>query len=470
MRPAIRLRATEGDQVASLVAEKDVKSFDIEHIDMYTLAELEELYIDALWSYHTKQMSLLKDSEFDQLKQMLYRKGSRFPTLRRQEVAFVEASIAYYRGTPVVSDEEYEALKAQVEQSGKRKDVTAFLLYERGEQLMSREQFENMKEEYEKLGLAAVNLDACTGAQLEEMYVDALWAYYHDKKPLLTDEQYEKLKQELEWQASGFPALRRYEVEFVKASLAYWRNDGQGIVSDDEWRELKRQVLAGGNRQDVAAFLLYTKGQQVLDPDTFARMSKEMTRIGVKVKKADTIAREATLVVDNPDLYNDFVQASAMVFILSVIPVILCTSLAWFVAIFLDTEFVPQPSWGALLTAEFLPLLAIGAMFGFLLTGRLLTFLDLANPKILVGRCPSCNSEVRAFAGGVSPPHLLDHNCLSCGCEMQIDTLNQKIVLAGVAAEVAEAQRDAGRFDWRKAWELVKDRGITMATGVPTLR
>lgn len=137
----------------------------------------------------------MSDAQFDTLKQALYRRGSRFPTLRGTEVAFVEAAISFYRGSPVVTDEEYEALKKEVGKSGNRKDVTAFLLYERGEQFLSEEQFAEMKDEYEKLGFAAVNLDSCTVAQMEEMYVDALWAYYHDGVQLLSDDQFAKLKE-----------------------------------------------------------------------------------------------------------------------------------------------------------------------------------------------------------------------------------------------------------------------------------
>ena len=41
------------------------------------------------------------------------------------------------------------------------------------------------------------------------------------------------LRLELNWQGSGFPTLRRYEVEFVSASLSYAR--GEPIVSDDKY-------------------------------------------------------------------------------------------------------------------------------------------------------------------------------------------------------------------------------------------
>ena len=51
------------------------------------------------------------------------------------------------------------------------------------------------------------------------MYIDALWAYYKDGKPIASDEDFEKLKMELNWQGSGFPTLHREEVEFVEVPI-----------------------------------------------------------------------------------------------------------------------------------------------------------------------------------------------------------------------------------------------------------
>jgi hypothetical protein len=56
----------------------------------------------------------LSDEDFDRLKDELNWQGSGFPTLHREEIEFVEASIAYARGQPVVSDEQYDVLKRSV--------------------------------------------------------------------------------------------------------------------------------------------------------------------------------------------------------------------------------------------------------------------------------------------------------------------------------------------------------------------
>lgn len=429
---------------------------NFEKLDKYSLAELEELYIDALWCYYREKKQLISDNEYDKLKQALYAMESRFPTLTQTEVAFVEASIAYYRGEPLISDEEYDKLKVEVDSMGTRKEVVAFLLYVRGEQFLTTEQFEAMKDEYEKLGIQAVDLESCTLAQMEEMYVDALWAYYKDGVKLLGDEQYDKLRMELQCQDSGFPTLSKTEVEFVKATLSYYR--GEPVATDEEWKDLKAKVMADGKRKDVTAFLLYTKGQESLDAATFEEMKEEMIKLGVTVQKAGTKALESTLSITSDKLENDLGQVVYMVSALAALPTILCTVLVWAIGLFLDFEFVPEPEWGSVLTAEFVPLFAIGLLGGFLASWRLLIFLDLQNPEILVGTCPSCSSEIKAFNGGATPAREVAYNCKECGCKMVLNTATRKIGSAGLGAKI-EGGDSVGGFDWSKAWQNVKEVG-----------
>jgi len=427
-------------------------SLNFEKLDEYPMAELEELYIDALWCYYRERRALLSDKQYDALKKALYARDSRFPTLTQSEVAFVEASIAWYRGEPLVSDEEFDRMKAEVEKSGIRKEVTAFLLYERGEQFLSTEQFAAMKEEYTRLGISAVDLEQCNLAQMEEMYVDALWAYYKDGVQLLSDEQYDKLREELQWQGSGFPTLRREEVDFVKASISYWR--GEPVATDKEWKELKAKVLADRKRKDVTAFLLYSKGSELLDPETFQEMSQEMAKLGVTVQKSGTKARELTLSITSDKLRNDIGQVLFMISALAAIPTTLCTALIWLVGIVVDFEFVPEAEWASVLSLEFIPLFAFGVLLGLAVTYRLFVFLDLQNPEILVGECPSCGSEVKLFSGGAEPQEEVPYSCKACGCNMVLNTKLRKIKSAGLGAKI---EGDTGwGFDWAKAWSEIK--------------
>jgi len=451
----------KNDQLAKLEeAFKHAQVFDFKKIEDYPLGELEELYIDALWCYYREGRAILRDAEFDKLKQTLYKLDSRFPTLKRQEVAFVEATIAWYRGKPLLTDAEYDVLKAEVEKGDIRKDVTAFLLYERGEQFLDDDQFDSMKEELQKLGMAAVNLEDCTVAQMEEMYVDALWAYYNDKVQLLSDDQYNKLREELAWQGSGFPSLTKDQVSFVKASLAYWR--GEPILNDEEWEAVKSKVLAEGKRTDVTAFLLYSKGQETLDPETFAQMKDEMRKMGVEVQKAGSRALEQTLSITSDRLQNDLGEVTFMIAALGALPTILCIAAVWFIGLALDIGFVPDPDWGALLSAEALPLFAVGTTLGVLLTIQLLNFLDLQNPEVLVGSCPSCESPIKQFNGGAAPAQEVLYKCTECGCKMVLDTKDRRIQAAGLGARIEGEQEQV--FDWAKAWSGLKERADALVS------
>jgi len=450
---AVACRAAETPVVAQLtVRQKNAERFDFEKLDSYPLGDLEELYIDSLWCYYRNNRSLLNDSVFDALKTILYQKNSSFPTLRKDEVAFVEASIAYYRGDPVVSNEDYDALKTAVIKSGKRKDVTAFLLYSRGERFLDPEQFAAMKYEYGKLGIIEVDIESCNLAQLEEMYVDALWSYYNEGVQLLSDEQYKKLRLELDVNASGFPSLSRNEIDFVKGSIAYWQ--GTPVFSDSEWKVIKDKVLAEPRRKDVTAFLLYSRGQQSLPPGVYNQMKEEMAKMGVTLQKAGTKALEQTLSVTSDKLQNNLGDVLFMVSALGALPTIICTGLVWAIGLFFDYEFVPSPEWGSILKAEFLPLFGIGLTLGLAATYQLLAFLDLQGPRILTGSCPSCEGEVKLFSGGKNPPIQVEYACKACGCKMVLNTKTSRIESAGMGAMIDQAPQG---FDFKTAWGNLKN-------------
>jgi hypothetical protein len=439
--------AQEGDALQDL-------TLDTNKLEDYDLGKLEEVFVDSLYWYYKEGKAIMNNKEFDKLKQELYKRESMFPTLTKKEVAFVEASIAYYRGSPIMSDEEYNSLKSEVEASGQRKDVTAFLLYEKAQLLLDDEQYGSMKDELEKLGITAVDIDRCTVAQLEEMYVDVLWSYYHDGVQLLDDAQYDKLKMALTFEASGFPSLRRYEIDFVKASIAF--HSGAPVVSDDEWKQLKAKVLAGGKRKDVTAFLLYSKGVEMLNPQEFEAMKDELKKMGVTVQKAGTKALQETLTVTSDNLVNDDAQVAFMLSALAALPTIAWTAIVWAIGLFLDFEFVPQYEWGAVLTEEFIPLFALGLTLGVATSSQIINFLDLQNPEILCGECPSCSSEVRMFRGGEAPADEVKYSCKECGCSMVLNTKNRKIQAAGVGTRFGPEDNDG--FDFKKSWSGVKDK------------
>lgn len=136
--------------------------------------------------------------------------GSGFPTLKRDEIKFVQASIAKIRGELPMSEKDFNALKVLllalfrrgklvatewlflsfavvpaytpasplqakiVLERGKRRDVTALLLAIKGQQLLDPDQYDELKEEMQKLGIdVGIKGAACTLSQTpEELSMD----------------------------------------------------------------------------------------------------------------------------------------------------------------------------------------------------------------------------------------------------------------------------------------------------------
>ena len=72
----------------------------------------ELIFLDALYAYYYKKQSYLGDEEYNDLKEMLTWEGSSVASLRGDEALFVTAIAAQLRGTPILTDPEYDRLKS----------------------------------------------------------------------------------------------------------------------------------------------------------------------------------------------------------------------------------------------------------------------------------------------------------------------------------------------------------------------
>merc|ERR1712187_59621 len=172
------------EQIQSLLQEVPDEVMFTEAMAAST-EQLKEMYIDAIWTYHEKGKMVLSNAQFDKLKNELNRRGSGFTSLRRDDVKFVEAYLAYARGEPILSDKDYEQLKSKVFSKGKIEEMAEFLGH-----VKSKDRFTNAMEG---------SLE-----QMKEMYVDAIWSYHETGKMTLSNEQFDALKQELNKRGSGF--------------------------------------------------------------------------------------------------------------------------------------------------------------------------------------------------------------------------------------------------------------------------
>lgn len=107
--------------------------------------------LQALQSYYYEGKSKLTDEEFENLKEDLLWSGSKVAILSSDEQRFMEATISYNNGKPILSDEEYDELRAVL----KSKDSVVVAAGPRCS-IRSRKVYSDAKPDYLKLTLLNV--------------------------------------------------------------------------------------------------------------------------------------------------------------------------------------------------------------------------------------------------------------------------------------------------------------------------
>jgi hypothetical protein len=331
--------------------------------------DLKVLYVDALWNYYspTAPKKIMSDAQFDQLKTELTLQGSSFPNLHRDDIVFVEALVAYARGKPILTDNEYELLKQKEKAKGKNAEITELILFMKGRDSLNTEQFQTLLREMGP-------------TQLETMYIDTLFNYYEEGKETLTDEQFDQLREELDWQGSSITSLHRWELKFVEAALAYAR--GKPILSDEEYEKVKAEVKTKGKRKEVTNFLLSTKGGEMegLSSEEYYEFCKEMG--------------QCTLTESQARLQNNVLDTIAMYTALGLVPTTICTGAYLFLSSLLGG---PDPSIG----------IPIDGLASLAVTGQLVRFLGLTSPQVLEGVSPSSGKPLRTFVSDATAKQVL---------------------------------------------------------------
>lgn len=258
-------------------------------------------------------------------------------------------------------------------------------------------------------------IESCSLGDLELMYVDALWNYYQEGEFTLSDEDYDRLKEELAWQGSGFPTLKRSEVKFVEASIAYAR--GEPIITDSEWNELKAIVKAGDQRIDVTALLLYNKGQQMLDAEQFTQLGYSMEKLGIEVCNTGVAC---TLSKTPETVRNDISKVVSMYGALAALPAVATIAVWTLLSVLVDVV----PIWPGPLLAT-----ALGAVFSY----SVANYTELNNAEILTGSCPCCEAPVKSFFGGDEASKKTENQikCQKCGTKVSINRETRRIGLVG---------------------------------------
>ncbi|KAK1320981.1 hypothetical protein QJS10_CPA03g02023 [Acorus calamus] len=84
-----------------------------------------------------------------------------------------------------------------------------------------------------------------TVGELEQEFLQALQSFYYERKAIMSNEEFDNLKEELMWEGSSVVMLSSDEQKLLEASMAYVA--GKPIMTDAEFDELKLRLKQEGS-------------------------------------------------------------------------------------------------------------------------------------------------------------------------------------------------------------------------------
>lgn len=226
------------------------------------------------------------------------------------------------------------------------------------------------------------SIDGNTGERIrltleekERIFLDSLQSYYASGRQLLTDADFDLLKEDLQWNGSDMVVMNRKEVKFLSAMQAYTK--GQPIISDEEYNKLKAELKEEGSKFAVSR-----------DPVCYI----------------DTGVCKATFEIDNFRTNLLYLPLGAIL------------TVAWLVIVY--EIFRPLVALNPLL------LLALGSVPIYTVTKKLMEDIVFQNFKIAYGPCPACGAENRIYFGDILGVEgfkkVADLKCVNCKTEFKV--------------------------------------------------
>lgn len=215
----------------------------------------------------------------------------------------------------------------------------------------------------------------------ENLFLDALYAFYAGK-PLMSNDDFDTLKDDLSWQGSKTVTLNRDELKFLSAARAY--SEGEPIMTDKEFDELK------------------------------AELRKQGSVVALQTEPKCSVVSQTCW----SDCVEDNVKRTVLY-----LPAMGISAIVWAVIAY---EFTPLRSES--------PLLSLGVGLPIiLLIGRVITEAILPDPLILKGKCPSCSSEQSVYFGNIATvdgwTDMAEVNCSNCGSKLTLDRAQRRFRL-----------------------------------------
>lgn len=217
-----------------------------------------------------------------------------------------------------------------------------------------------------------------TVEEKEQVFVESMQAYYFDGTEILSDTDFDQLKEDLTWAGSEVANLNRDETKFLAAMSAY--SKGNPILSDSEFDGLKTSLKEAGSTIAVSK-----------EPKCFI----------------DTGVCSVTWT-------NDKVRQ-----LVSYTPTAIVSLVLWEAISF---ELTPLRYVNPLLG------LILGTPFIYLGAKLAAENVFYKNPLIVSGPCPDCNTENRVFFGDVLGvkgfSDEADVKCVNCKAKLTIKRSN----------------------------------------------
>ncbi|XXG67117.1 hypothetical protein AAC387_Pa06g0535 [Persea americana] len=218
--------------------------------------------------------------------------------------------------------------------------------------------------------------------ELEQEFLQALQSFYYENKAIMSNEEFDNLKEELMWEGSSVVMLSSEEQKFLEASMAYVA--GKPLLSDAEFDQLKLRLKQEGSS-----------------------IVQEGPRCSLRSRK----------------VYSDLTVDYFKMFLLNVPAAVVALTLFFFLDDFTGFELtylleLPEPfsfifTWFAALPLIFWVAQAI-------------TNAIIKDFLILKGPCPNCGTENVSFFGTIlSVPSGGAKNtvkCSNCSTELEYDS------------------------------------------------
>ncbi|KAM3343801.1 PGR5-like protein 1A, chloroplastic [Capsicum galapagoense] len=225
--------------------------------------------------------------------------------------------------------------------------------------------------------------------EMEQEFLQALQSFYYEGKAIMSNEEFDNLKEELMWEGSSVVMLSADEQRFLEASMAYV--SGNPILTDEEFDKLKLKLKMDGSEIVV-----------------------EGPRCSLRSRKVYS------------DLYVDYLR----MFLLNVPAAVVALGLFFFLDDLTGFEItylleLPEPFSFIFTWFAALPFIL---WLSFTITNVI-----IKDFLILKGPCPNCGTENTSFFGTIlsisSGGKSNKVKCTNCGTDLVYDSATRLITL-----------------------------------------